>query len=247
MKSFWLAWQFLTRLPAPVYASVSDKEVGHSQRFYPLIGGVIGAILVSTLWMTTELPESVRAIMLLIIWVAVTGALHIDGLADVADGWIGGQGDRERALEIMKDATSGPMGVSAIVLLLLAKFAMLGQLAWSAWPSLLLAPVMARAVVPFYFLFLPYLRRQGLGRALADHNPWLVTTWSLLLIVMAVIFGLGQAGLYLVLIFMIFNGLQMALWRIKFGGISGDMVGASIEINELLILTLSVILISYPL
>ncbi len=97
-----------------------------------------------------------RAVLLLFVWVVVTGGLHIDGLADMADAWIGGQGDADRTLEIMKDPQCGPSAVVAVVLLLLAKLAALNVLLLhSRWDVVLLIPLIGRLSLVATFLYLP--------------------------------------------------------------------------------------------
>lgn len=241
MKSFWLAWQFLTRLPAPIYTSVSDKEIGHSQAWYPLVGLLIGGLLYVLAWslQQTVLSQTVSAALLLLMWVALTGALHLDGLADIADAWVGGQGDRERALKIMKDPVSGPIGVTALVLVLLLKFALLQQLLAGNTIALILLPALARALVPLLFMTLPYLRANGLGKALAEHLPRTAVLLSWLLLAVLATYLLGITALWLLLSMLGLFALLRYLYLSRFGGLTGDMVGAAIEVVETaLLLTL---------
>lgn len=238
MKSFWLAWQFLTRLPAPSYAELTAQELGRSQLWYPLVGLVLGGVLYggSVLLALTGLPVTVGAVLLLGLWVVMTGGLHLDGLADTADAWVGGQGDPERSLAIMKDPAAGPMGVIALVLLLLLKFALL-----TTWPAglpmaIILVPALARAAVPLLFRGLPYLRAQGLGRALADHLPMAVFLLLWVPVMGVAGYLLGSLVLYLVSVAVLTLLVLGWLYRRRFGGISGDMVGAAIEVMETVLL-----------
>lgn len=234
MKSFWLAWQFLTRLPAPVYQQVSEREIGRSQSYYPLVGLLIGGLLygLASLLQQTELSQMVSAALLLLMWVAVTGALHLDGLADIADAWVGGQGDRERALKIMKDPVSGPMGVTALILLLLLKFALLQQVLGTEIIALILIPALARAQVPLLFMSMPYLRTVGLGKALAEHLPRMAVMLSWLLLLGLAIYIIGIATWWLLLSMLGLFVLLRYLYLSRFGGLTGDMIGAAIEIVE---------------
>ncbi|MDH5183521.1 MAG: adenosylcobinamide-GDP ribazoletransferase [Gammaproteobacteria bacterium] len=241
MKSFWLAWQFLTRLPAPVYQQVSEKEIGHSQIYYPLVGLIIGGLMygLALLLQHTALSQVVSAALLLLMWVAVSGALHLDGLADIADAWVGGQGDRERALNIMKDPVSGPMGVTALVLLLLLKVALLQQLLGTDIMALILIPALARAQVPLLFMSMPYLRTVGLGKALAEHLPRWSVMLSWLLLMLLACYLLGLTALWLLLSMLAVMLILRYLYISRFGGLTGDMVGAAIEVVEtILLLTL---------
>ncbi len=110
-----------------------------------------------------------HAALLLSLWVLLSGGLHLDGLADSADA-LGGFGDRERTLTIMKDPRSGPIAVVTLVLVLLLKFAAILALIESNHSiGLLLAPLIGRSAMLALFLGTPYVRAGGLGQALADH------------------------------------------------------------------------------
>jgi adenosylcobinamide-GDP ribazoletransferase len=244
MKPFWLAWQFLTRFPAPSYAEVAPVEVGRSQLWYPLVGLGLGGLLYGAghLLQLTHLPALAAAALLLSLWVAMTGALHLDGLADTMDAWVGGHADPERSLAIMKDPAAGPMGVTALVLLLLLKFSLL-----AAWPhglpvAVILVPALARAAVPLLFRALPYLRGEGLGRALADHLPLggFLLLWTPLLLLAW--FGIGNSVVWLLLTLLFGVVLLGLLYKRRFNGLTGDMVGAAIEIIETVLLLTLVLL-----
>ena len=107
IRPFLVALQFLTRIPTPDINKITDKEIGMSQYYYPVIGLIIGLVLTGSSSLIS-LSTGVEAALLLAIWVVITGALHIDGLADCADAWIGGYGDKEKTLSIMKDPTKRP-------------------------------------------------------------------------------------------------------------------------------------------
>src|SRR5690606_5510087 len=131
-------------------------------------------------WLLGGTSPLLLAALLLAIWVGLTGALHLDGLADTVDAWIGGYGDRERTLAIMKDPRSGPMAVVALVLLLLLKFAALVVLLESgADAALWLALLMGRSALLGLFLTTSYVREGGLGTALAEHLPRRQGWWVL--------------------------------------------------------------------
>ena len=133
IKAFFIALGLLTRIPVPKMFHIkeqdSEKLYGWSVLFYPLVGLLIGVLLVLVSWSLSvlSLPSNglIEAGIILLIWVLITGALHLDGLADSADAWLGGYGDQQRTLEIMKDPYSGPAGVVALVLVLLFKFSAL--------------------------------------------------------------------------------------------------------------------------
>ena len=172
MRPFIIALQFLTALPMRIADPPDAKATGNSLLYYPLVGLLIGILLAGLAWLLSDAPALVAAALLLTVWVAVTGLLHLDGLADSADAWLGGLGDRERTLAIMKDPCCGPAGVVTLVQALLLKFAALAYLVPNGhWEILIVIPVLGRTAVVWLFLTTPYVRPHGLGGLLANHLP----------------------------------------------------------------------------
>jgi adenosylcobinamide-GDP ribazoletransferase len=234
IRAFALALQLLTRLPVPPSNDPPrPKELGLSVLFFPLVGLLIGALLAglhTALWLV---DPGVLAALVLAAWVLLTGGLHLDGLADAADAWIGGQGNRDRTLAIMKDPRSGPIAIVAIVLVLLAKFAALqALLAGDARVPLLLAPVLGRAVILLLLITTPYIRPDGLGAPYAQHLPRLSCGLLVLLIAVATVAFLEwQGGVLLVALGLGFVGLRHGLLA-RLGGTTGDTLGAACELAE---------------
>ncbi|MEN0108439.1 MAG: adenosylcobinamide-GDP ribazoletransferase, partial [Pseudomonas sp.] len=165
-----IAVQFLTSLPVRLPGMPSPQELGRSLLWYPLVGLLIGVLLYALNALLAGAPLLLHAALLVAAWVALSGALHLDGLADSADAWLGGFGDRERTLSIMKDPRSGPIAVVTLVLVLLLKFAaVVALLEQQSASALLLAPWLARGLLPVLFMTTPYVRAGGLGQALAEH------------------------------------------------------------------------------
>ncbi len=242
MRTFWLALQFLTRLPTPQLAEVSEHEMGRAALFYPLVGALIGLLLWGVAEWGPHHAPLLQGALILALWVGVTGALHLDGLADMADAWVGGHGDRERTLAIMKDPASGPMGVSAVVILLLLKFAALVSLLPGGGWWLLLAAVLARALVLLLLLTTPYARDSGLGHPLAMHLPRLPAA-MLVALAFLLLFVDAHALQALLMALVLVVGLLLyrrALLR-RLGGWTGDGAGALIELIEALVVVGAVI------
>ena len=233
--AFWLALQFLTRLPTPRCLDYSPAALGRSVVMYPWVGLLIGALLLGLDWFLAQAGTSLQAALLLSAWVLISGGLHLDGLADSADAWIGGQGDRERSLAIMKDPNSGPMGVIAIILILLVKYgALVTLLDRSSSLPLLWAPLLARGSIPLLLLSTPYVRQQGLGAALAENLPRPAAAASALL-GGSVVLGLAGYRPLLTALFTLWILRKLMLDRL--GGCTGDTLGASVEITEAAVLT----------
>ena len=122
MLPFWIALQFLTVIPIQLSRVPNQEENARSVLCYPLIGLLIGLILYSLSWLLSPVPHLLSATLILIIWIWLTGGLHLDGLADTADAWVGGFGDKQRTLEIMKDPSCGPIGVLSLIAVCLLKW-----------------------------------------------------------------------------------------------------------------------------
>lgn len=234
MKPLLLALQFLTRLPVPGVARIQPADWGRAVLFFPLVGLLIGGILAGLQALLSGSDFLLQAALLTVAWSALTGGLHLDGLADCADAWVGGHGDREKTLAIMKDPASGPMGVAALVLALLAKFAALAALAKGhAVAALLVAPVLGRTALPALLLASPYARPGGLGEAMAQALPRKSAMVLLALVVAAVIVAGGWKGaLAAVVVFLLVRGAALR----RLGGVTGDVLGAAVELTEAAVL-----------
>ncbi|MEN6585413.1 MAG: adenosylcobinamide-GDP ribazoletransferase [Sulfuricella sp.] len=235
MKALVLAIQFLTRLPTPALAELAPRDWGRSALFYPLVGLLIGALLAALQFAIGASAASLQAALLLTVWVLLTGGLHLDGLADTADAWVGGHGDRQRTLDIMKDPRSGPAAVSTTVLVLLLKFAALAVLLkGNAWPALLLAPLLGRTALLGMLLSTPYVRAGGMGAAIAGHLPRKSALALLLAIALGVCFLAD--GWKAVLAVLVVGFLLRRAFLARLGGMTGDMLGAAVELSEAAVL-----------
>ncbi|MDM9555182.1 MAG: adenosylcobinamide-GDP ribazoletransferase [Pseudomonas asiatica] len=230
MLPLWIALQFLSSLPVSLPGMPAPREVGRSLLCYPLVGLLFGLLLWLASYLLQDTPAPLHAAMLLTLWVLLSGALHLDGLADSADAWLGGFGDRERTLLIMKDPRSGPIAVVTLVLVLLLKFCALWVLVEQGIDAqLLLAPLIGRAAMLGLFLSTPYVRQGGLGQALAEHLPRHAAGWVLL---GCVLFCLVLGGWIVVLALAVFAWLRHLMCR-RLGGTTGDTAGAMLELLEL--------------
>ena len=237
MLPFWIALQFLSSLPIRLPGMPQPQELGRSLLFYPLVGLLFGLLLWGLNGLLADAPLMLHAALLLTVWVLLSGGLHLDGLADSADAWLGGFGDRERTLTIMKDPRSGPIAVVTLVLVLLLKFcALLALLEQRNGAALLIVPLIGRSVLLAVFLTTPYVRAGGLGQALADHLPRKAGWWVLGLGAVACVVLAGSAGLWaLALAAVGFVWLRRVMMR-RLGGTTGDTAGALLELLEVLVL-----------
>ncbi|PAU53474.1 adenosylcobinamide-GDP ribazoletransferase [Pseudomonas sp. PICF141] len=237
MLPFWIALQFLSSLPIRLSGMPTPEELGRSLLFYPLVGLLFGLILWGLNWLLLGAPLLLHAALLLSVWVVLSGALHLDGLADSADAWLGGYGDRERTLTIMKDPRSGPIAVVTLVVVLLLKFAaLLALLEQQHSVILIIVPLLGRSALLGLFLTTPYVRPGGLGQALADHLPRLGGKQVVAISAMACVLMAGLSGVWaLVLAAVMFVWLRQVMVR-RLGGTTGDTAGALLELLEVTML-----------
>ncbi|WP_386341242.1 adenosylcobinamide-GDP ribazoletransferase [Xanthomonas citri pv. citri] len=226
---------FLTRIPVPARVFTRAGAQARSLCWYPLVGVLLGGVVCGLAWCLREVAPLLGAALLLSAWVWLTGALHLDGLADTTDAWVGGTGERARTLAIMKDPTSGPMAVTAVVLVLLLKCAALASLLAQAPTTLWLSPLLARSALVAAFLSTSYVRAVGLGSALSGApraGLWLALSAGIAVCSVA---GLATAALCVGIAALVF-----ALWRRaclqRLGGMTGDTCGALVELTETAVL-----------
>ena len=231
-----IALQFLTRLPIRLVRVPSAEENGRSLLWYPLVGLLLGAALLLAQWLLVDVSPLLQAALLLALWVWFSGGLHLDGLADTADAWVGGYGDRERTLAIMKDPTCGPIGVITLVLLLLLKFAALVALLQAGqWAVLLLAPWLGRWILPLLLYSTSYVRPGGLGQMLAEHMPRRSLPMLLLVHGLAMLL-FGWTGLVALVIALAVLLVVRHYLCERLGGTTGDTAGALVELVEVSVL-----------
>ena len=249
-----MALSFLTVFPATRGKSPTQREISDSRAYFPVVGLLLGLLLVGLERGAGELfPVYLTSVLLLVFLVVVTRGLHLDGFMDVCDGLLGGH-TPERRLEIMRDSRVGAFAVAGAASLLILKYgALLSLLALSEesepgkeW-ALLLFPMLSRWAMVIVAGAFPYARRQGLGSSLHQGSARLATTIAAVIVVIAspLLGGIGGAGLLLgvsVLAWML--GLAMAH---LLGGLTGDAYGATNEMAEVAALVAAVALVRYEL
>jgi adenosylcobinamide-GDP ribazoletransferase len=245
MTPFLIALQFLTTFPVHLKQMPSKQQNAQSLLFYPVVGLMIGLILFAIAISLKAIPIIILSSVILVVWIWLTGGLHLDGLADTADAWVGGFGDPERTLKIMKDPSCGPIGVLSLIILCLLKWSALYVLLQQQFYSaLILFPLLARLTPLFLFLTTNYVREKGLGTSIAECMPKTAAVMICALCLLASVYW-GWAGIIAVISM---TGTLLYL-RHKFiqriGGITGDTVGASIEICETVGLLIFVISLFY--
>ncbi len=229
MKHFRAAIQFLTILPV---GRIDEFNPRRMMTYFPLAGLILGAVVASADQIFIRLwPPYAASLLDVVLLAGLTGALHIDGLGDSADG-LYGQWSRERALEIMKDSRIGTMALVAIVCTLAVKWAGIHALSEHRFLFLMIIPAYARAADLFGFRFLPYGRPEGGTGHDFFTDPPTLKTFRFLAVPMALsLFG-GLRGVMLNLFFGLTLWVILWYYRRKMGCITGDMLGAMVEIME---------------
>lgn len=230
---FWLALQMLTRIPVPVQPYPTPRDWGHSVVAYPLVGFLIGLLLVFLHWLLADTDPGVQAALLLVVWTLITGGTHVKGLANSADAWSGGHADRQRTLEILRDPRSGPVATMMLTITLIMKFAALSVLAAeSALEIFLLAPVMGRAAMVAMLATTPYVSLDAIGAERAAHVPRQGVIWTLLAVVAGTLFLVSWGGVLLLLLLLLGGYLIRRMMMQRLGGVTDDTLGGVCELTE---------------
>jgi adenosylcobinamide-GDP ribazoletransferase len=235
-RLFLIAAQFLTRWPMPRNLETDEKELGQAAMFFPLVGALVGAsgaLLHAAL--LNFLPPSTCALLALVYFSFITNAFHEDGMADAFDGF-GGAWTRERALEIMRDSRVGTFGALALVFLALAKYNLLSVLDPSdVWRWLIVAHTSARWTTLPLCLWLSYAREEGQGKLVAQRVSYGGTTVATLTL-LATLASLNWRGAAVAGAVAILAPLLTGLYyRNRIGGVTGDCLGATNQLTEVVI------------
>lgn len=236
MKRFLIALQFLTVLPIKIKSEIEEKDFGGSLLYFPFVGMLIGLVPAAMVLILDFLPNPVVGVLVVIISIAITGGIHLDGFADTCDGFYG-QRPKEMILEIMWDSRIGAMGVVGLVCLLLLKFTLIVSISENyLWKLLIMMMVFARWSQVLACCISDYAREEGKGKYFVEHCGkaalligsvfTLVLFLSLMRLKGIVLFVLSLAG---VLMFINYS-------KKKIGGMTGDTIGATSEIAEVMVL-----------
>ena len=235
MNRLFAAIRFLTVLPLPGARGHDPEALARSTPFFPLVGALIGAAAAGCAWgFGLLLPDLLTAVLTVVLLMAASGGLHMDGLSDTADGFFSAR-SRERMLEIMKDSHIGAMGVMAIVAVFSIKAAALAGLPLEVrWRGVFLMPLAGRCALVISMAVLPYARPEGgLGALFYGRRPRMAAVWAFFVLVLAgwalaewrgVVAAVASAVLTL--------ALALHAYR-KIGGATGDTLGGTCEVVEI--------------
>ena len=237
---------FLTRMPLPMPATIVQGHVSRALWAAPVVGAVIGAVGAAVYWLMhfLHVPAFPAAALAVVATVAATGALHEDGLADVADGF-GGGATRERKLEIMRDSRIGAYGASALALSLLVRWSAISEFAdpTQALLALIAAHAASRGLLGAFMHLLPPARSDGLSAGAGTVSIETAIAGAVLGAIPLLLLGLGGAVFALILLGLIFAAFH-ALCLNQIEGQTGDTVGALQQLGEIAILLVASVSLS---
>jgi cobalamin 5'-phosphate synthase/cobalamin synthase len=244
IRQFQIALAFLTRLPAG-RVDCTAQDIGRSARWFPLVGALLGVIYAAVAAALTPLcPPLVTAVLIVLLDALLTGAMHFDGLADTADGFGGGR-TSDDVLRIMRDHAIGSYGACALTLAIALKVAAIGALIGTpaAIPALLLAPAQGRWSAVFSSALAAYARPATDETSKSAGSPTRFIGYSELVIATAILLPAALSlqpwrGGAAVLFAAVAIGVWTCRCRRKIGGVSGDTLGAGVEISECIVLAL---------
>lgn len=234
------AFSFLTVLPVGRLVVLDGKDVARGSVLFPVVGGAIGAATGGTAWLLGDhLPPLLAAVLAVTVGAALTGALHLDGLADCADGF--GARTPEDRLRVMRDHTNGTYGGTALLLDLMIRVTALAAVAGSEHALLfsIAAGALARVAGPLLAVLLPYAQaRPGAGEALNSHPSQPRAAVALGVGGLIAYLTAGSPGQYAASIVVAAVVVAFVAWTAKrrLGGVTGDVMGACSELVELAVL-----------
>lgn len=236
MRTFLAAVSMLSALPLGRFCP-TETELRRSLNLFPAAGLLFGAFFYGIGWCLAGYCAPLPAAMLLaLLPEALTKGLHLDGLADTADGFLSGR-SRERKLEIMRDSRTGSMGVAAIFALLGMKFAFFASLPPELLPAAAgLMMLGGRSGIVLYIGMSRYARPDGMGAIWYREKPFAGILLALLLPSAAGWFFFGVPGCFAGLALAVFAFVWSRITKRVIGGATGDTIGCCEELSELLIL-----------
>jgi adenosylcobinamide-GDP ribazoletransferase len=238
MKSLILAIQFLTRIPINIEIETKEDSFANSVLWFPAVGLLIGAFNALVYWLLSMvLPGMLPIVCTVLANVCITGALHVDGLADTCDGIFSAR-KRDKMLEIMKDSRIGSNGSLAVVFDMLIRVAILLSVSSDKVIWLIFAaPIASRALIPLLMKLSIYARAEGgMGGLFLGKQTWNRTLIAFAAGMIMVWASLNFVGLASFAVAMLAIILYRSYIYSKIQGMTGDTIGAGNEIAEIVFL-----------
>lgn len=229
--------QFLTRIPLPVSFETDNNILKKSLIFFPLVGWVLGGILFFLWWLlnaTGKFNSLSLAVCIIIAETIITGAFHLDGLADSFDAFLSSGTSKDEKLAIMKDSRIGVMGAVALILCLIFKITLINEILILRIPAALLVfPVAGRWAQVVSYVYSPYVRKGGIGTVFSEVADNKILIAASLFILPCLVLPVFLPALFMLILFL---WLYRAYVHRQIGGITGDVLGSITVLSEIMLL-----------
>ena len=240
MRDFITCLEFLTRIRFSKRDTWTKEDFSRSVPYFPLVGLIIGGFLalVNTVLIQTSISDFLRASLLILAEIIITGGLMYDGFMDTADGVFSAR-DRERMLEIMKDSCVGSNAVLAVIVLIMLKISVYLEMPPAELSFIIIAmSVATRTFMVLFIVNFPYARKEGIGNLFRMYaKPYY--TYIAFFLGMILIYAAGGFAVLTVAGLCLFILLMVANYFVKLlGGLTGDTYGALTEIGNVIFLLL---------
>jgi len=234
LRNFVIALRLLTIIPLGKKIDLKGGNLASSTIFFPLVGIIIGGFLVLINIITSFLPSFIRNVLIMIGWIWITGALHLDGFVDTMDGFAAGE-KRENILRVMRDSFVGAKGIIALICLLMLKFFILLEISAEYKNyALLFSPAIGRYSMVIGTYLSPYARKEGgMGKEFFNHKTIKDALWSTIIVIIMGLFLFNLAGFYIIGLNLLVSLLLIIYIKKRIGGLTGDTLGALNEIIEI--------------
>ena len=230
LRGLRLATQFLTRVPVPAVEDISAEEFSRSSAWFPFVGLVIGAVVSAIIYACAHRNANLATALGLLAWVWITGALHLDGLADLTDALAASHRDKQKFFTVLADPHVGAFAVVSIVLVLILKATGLAQISVPDLFALPLIPAWARLGPLAWSRWLKPLKPGHGERFSWQLNVGWIVFWTVVLLAASAVFAPILCA----------APLAIAAWGVwlnwRLGGTTGDCLGAGVEVTELVLL-----------
>lgn len=228
MRGLLLMITFLTRIPIKYPYEFKTKDMIRGIIYMPVVGLIIGILLWGVSYIDKFLDKPVTSLILLLFYLWITGGLHIDGLADSADGFFSNR-DKVKMLDIMKDSTVGAFGVLIIFIILISNLILLQYIDLR---FLIILPIIGRCCALFSCSISEYARVDGLGKYFIENAGFKEGIFSILFALLTSVLLFDYIYILGIMTTIIFTLLIVKNVKSKIGGMTGDTIGYIIELTQ---------------
>nr|WP_263327528.1 adenosylcobinamide-GDP ribazoletransferase [Neobacillus sp. Marseille-Q6967] len=244
LKGFFIDLQFFTAIPVPLVLPMDKLHLKKAVQAFPLLGifqGIIYASLTYVLIDLTPFSNLAAAFLIWLITILFTGGIHLDGWIDASDAYFSYK-DQSKRLEIMKDPRTGAFGVISVIVLLSCRFLFIYEIIinvqFLSYMIIMAIPFLSKSVMGVLLLTVKPAKQEGLGVLFQSAATWKdLWLYPVYIISFVVVIGLYSGNFLLVTLFILASVILVLFLRMKaikwFGGITGDVLGASVEGTDL--------------